>query len=108
VVDTSGKGVNGLWVLLAPSNNAGKVLDKKQTQDKHDWAMKLQKGRVDFPMWKGATYQVYISHDGTTPAATAHAQGLHTAFTDEATCPTGNGGNTLYHNSFSVIFVKHY
>ncbi|NOX62840.1 MAG: cyclic nucleotide-binding domain-containing protein [Chloroflexi bacterium] len=107
VVDVNGNGVNGVWVVQAV-NGSGQILDRKQTEEKDSWVMERKPGRVDFVMFKQAQYMVYISNDGQTPASTDFATNLHSGFTDEANCPDGGGGNTLFHNSFSVIFRKNY
>ena len=46
--------------------------------------------------------------DGVNPASTDIAQPLHPNFTDEANCSDGGGGNTLFHNSFNVVFQKNF
>jgi len=57
-------------------------------------------------MWKMAEYAVYVTEDGANPASTDIAQPLHSNFTDESNCSDGDGGNTLFHNSFKVIFQR--
>jgi hypothetical protein len=42
------------------------------------------------------------------PGNSEIAQPLHSNFTDEATCDSGGGGNTLFHNSFNVVFRKNF
>ncbi|HHB90047.1 MAG TPA: cyclic nucleotide-binding domain-containing protein [Anaerolineae bacterium] len=108
VVDANGNGVNGIWVIQAVAGNPGQVIAKKRTEQKDFWIMKPENGRVTFDMFKNAQYVVYISEDGVNPASTDITQALHSAFTDEANCPDGGGGNTLFHNSFSVIFRKNW
>lgn len=106
VVDAAGNGVNGVWIVQA-SGHPGNIIDKKQTTDRDYWIMEVQSGRNDLIMWKGAEYMVFISNDGVTPASDI-AQPVHSNFTDEAQCPDGGGGNTLFHNSFSLVFRKNY
>ncbi len=108
VVDANGNGVNGVWVIQAVAGNPGQILAKKRTEQKDYWIMNPQNGRVTFDMFKHAQYVVYISEDGVNPASTDFTQPLHSAFTDEANCADGGGGNTLFHNSFSVIFRKNW
>lgn len=108
VVDAAGNGVNGVWLIQAPANNAGQILDKKQTENKDYWILQREDGRADFGMYKHAEYMVYVSNDGANPASTDIALPLHTNFTDEAQCAQGGGGNTLFHNSFEVVFQKNY
>lgn len=108
VVDANGAGVNGVWVIQAPANNAGEIIDKKQTENKDYWLLQREDGRATFDMFKHAEYMVYVSNDGATPASTDIAAPLHTNFTDEAQCEQGGGGNTLFHNSFEVVFQKNY
>ena len=40
------------------------------------------------------------------PTGSDVAAPLHPNFTDEAECADGGGGNTLFHNSFNVVFQK--
>lgn len=108
VVDANGKGVNGIWVVQAVAGNLGQILSKKRTEQKDFWLMQPENGRVTFDMFKHGQYVIYISEDGSTPASTDITQALDSAFTDEANCPEGGGGNTLFHNSFSVIFRKNW
>lgn len=108
VVDASGNGVNGIWAIQAPNGNPGQVLDARQTETKDSWLMGPQPGWLNFDMWKGAEYMVFISNDGTTPASTDFAQPVHSNFTDEANCGEGGGGNTLFHNSFALVFRKNF
>jgi hypothetical protein len=85
-----------------PHGQIGNVLDKAVSGIKGP-------GLAEFVMWKGAEYDVYISADGVNPANTEIAQQLHSNFTDEAMCNDGGGGgNTLFHNSFNVIFQKNF
>jgi hypothetical protein len=108
VVDAGGNGVNGIWAIQAPNGNPGQVLDAKQTETKDSWILNPQPGWLNFDMWKGAEYMAFISNDGTTPASTDFAQPVHSNFTDEANCGDGSGGNTLFHNSFSLVFRKNF
>jgi hypothetical protein len=108
VEDASGKGVNGVWVMQAPNGNPGEVLDKKRTRQKDTFRSVVENGNVDFVMWKGAEYMVYLSEDGVNPASTDFAGPVHSNFTDEANCGDGGGGNTLFHNSFLVVFRKNF
>lgn len=108
VIDPAGNGVNGLWAVQAAANNAGQIMDNRQTEDKDYWVLERQAGRTDFAMFKGAEYMVFISEDGTNPANSDVALPLHSNFTDEANCSDGGGGNTLFHNSFSVVFQKNF
>jgi hypothetical protein len=57
-------------------------------------------------MWKFAEYAVYVSNDGANPGNSDVAKPLHSNFVDEATCPDADGGNTLFHNSWNVVFQK--
>lgn len=108
VIDANGNGVDNVWVLQAPAGNPGDIIEKKLTEKKDFWLMNQEDGRVTFDMYKGAQYTIFISNDGVTPASTDFAQPVHSNFTDEAACPDGGGGNTLYHNSFSIIFRKNW
>jgi hypothetical protein len=59
-------------------------------------------------MWHFANYDVYATNDGVNPAGSDIAQGLNSNFVDEAACADGGGGNTLFHNSFNVVFQKNF
>ncbi len=108
VIDANGNGVNDIWVIQAVAGDPGNIIEKKRTHLKDYWIMKPENGRVTLDMYKFAQYTVYISDDGVHPASTDFTQALHSGFTDEAECPEGGGGNTLFHNSFSVIFRKNW
>jgi CRP-like cAMP-binding protein len=99
VVDTAGNPVDGVTLVQVPAGQPGNVLDKMVSGTKGS-------GLAEFVMWKGAEYGVYVTEDGVNPASTDIAQPLHPNFTDEALCEDGGGGNTLFHNSFSVVFQK--
>jgi hypothetical protein len=101
VVDAAGNPVDGLLVIQSPNGGYGNVIDKQISGAKGP-------GMAEFIMWKMAEYSVYISTDGTNPASVEIAQPLHSNFTDEADCAPGEGGNTLFHNSFSVVFRKNF
>jgi len=108
VVDANGNGVNGIWVIQSVAGNPGNIVDKKRTEQKDYWLMNPENGRVTLDMYKHGGYSVFISDDGVNPASTDITQKLASDFPDEANCPDGGGGNTLYHNSFSVIFRKNW
>lgn len=57
---------------------------------------------------QGTTYQFFVVAKDTAAPLSAAATGLHSGFADEAECPTASGGNTRYHNSFSVTFRKRF
>jgi hypothetical protein len=101
VVDGAGNPIDGVTLVQSPQDQIGNVLDKSVTGAKGP-------GKVEFIMWKNATYAVYPSEDGANPANGDVAQPLHSNFTDEANCSDGGGGNTLYHNSFAVTFRKNF
>jgi len=102
IVDAAGNPVDGVTLVQVPHGQIGNVLDKAVSGIKGP-------GLAEFVMWKGAEYDVYISADGVNPANTEIAQQLHSNFTDEAMCNDGGGGgNTLFHNSFNVIFQKNF
>ncbi len=100
VEDANGNPINGIWVIQTPHGQLWRILDKKRTGAKGP-------GKLDFIMWKGATYDVFVSLDGVHPIGQI-ATGLTSGFTDEAMCPQGGGGNTLFHNSFKIVFKKMY
>lgn len=101
-------GVNGVWIVQAPNGRPGEAVDKQRTRQKDTFRSVVENGNVDFVMWKGAEYMVYPSDDGVNPASTDFATSLHANFTDEANCGSGGGGNTLFHNSFLVVFRKNF
>lgn len=101
IVDGGGNPIDGVILVQTPHGQAGNVLDKTISGTKGP-------GLAEFTLWKGATYDVYISGDGVNPANTEIAQELHSNFPDESNCPDGGGGNTLFHNSFNVIFRKNF
>lgn len=101
VVDAAGNPVDGVILVQTPNGQPGNVLDKQVSGSKGP-------GLAEFIMWKMAEYGVYVSGDGANPGNTEIAQPLHSNFTDEANCDSGGGGNTLFHNSFSVIFRKNF
>lgn len=101
VVDAAGNPVDGITLVQTPNGQYGNVLDKMVSGSKGP-------GKAEFIMWKGAEYSVYITTDGVNPASTDIAQPVHSNFTDEEMCADGGGGNTLFHNSFSLVFQKTY
>jgi CRP-like cAMP-binding protein len=101
VVDASGSPVDGVTLVQVPKGQPGNVLDKAQSGAKGP-------GLAEFVMWKGAEYTVYVANDGVNPSSSDFAEPLHSNFGDEAMCEDGGGGNTLYHNSFSVVFKKNF
>jgi len=101
VVDAAGNPVDGVMLVQTPHGQPGNVLDKQVSGSKGP-------GQAEFLMWKMAEYSVYVSGDGVNPGNSQIAQPLHSNFTDEAECSSGGGGNTLFHNSFNVIFQKNF
>lgn len=99
VVDAAGNPVDGVLLIQSPNGQPGSVLDKSVSGSKGP-------GKAEFIMWKGAEYAVYVSTDGANPASTDIAQPVHSNFTDEEMCGDGGGGNTLFHNSFNLVFQK--
>jgi CRP-like cAMP-binding protein len=99
VVDASGAPLDGVTLVQTSRDQIGNVLDKSVSGTKGP-------GKAEFMMWKMAEYAVYVTEDGSNPASTDIAQPLHSNFTDEANCSDGEGGNTLFHNSFAVTFQK--
>lgn len=99
VVDAAGNPMDGVVLIQSASGNPGAVLDRSVSGAKGP-------GLAEFVMWKGATYGVFVANGDGSPASTDFANDLHSGFTDEAECADGGGGNTLFHNSFSVIFQR--
>ena len=101
VVDQAGNPVDGVTIVQTPADQIGNVLDKMVSGTKGP-------GLAEFIMWHFANYDVYATNDGANPAGSDIAQGLNSNFTDEAACADGGGGNTLFHNSFNVVFQKNF
>jgi len=101
VVDGGGNPVDGVTLVQSPNGQPGNALDRQVSGSKGP-------GLAEFIMWKMAEYGVYVSADGVNPSNSEIAQPLHSNFTDEAECPQGGGGNTLFHNSFTVVFRKNF
>jgi CRP-like cAMP-binding protein len=101
VVDAAGNPVDGVTLVQVSRGQAGQPIDKAVSGSKGP-------GEAEFVMWKFAEYAVYVSEDGANPASTDIAEPVHSNFTDEATCSDGDGGNTLFHNSFSLTFQKNF
>lgn len=99
VLDAAGNPLDGVVLVQSPSGNFGQVLDRTVSGAKGP-------GLAEFTMWKKADYSVFVANGDGSPASTDFANGLTSGFTDEANCPDGGGGNTLFHNSFSVIFQR--
>ena len=101
VLDENDQPLDGVTLVQVPQGEIGSVLDRKVSGSKGS-------GLLEFDMWAHAYYAVYVveSSTGTLPANSHIAEPLHTNFTDEEQCQDGGGGNTLYHNSFEVIFRR--
>jgi CRP-like cAMP-binding protein len=99
VIDAAGNPIDGITFVQTPGDNPGEILDKNVSGSKGP-------GKFEFVMWKGAQYAVFATNDGQSPSGSDIARPLHSNFTDEAECAPGEGGNTLFHNSFAVVFVK--
>ena len=101
VVDAAGNPVDGVVLVQTPKGEIGNVLDKSVSGTKGP-------GLAEFAMWKKAEYSVYVTEDGVNPASVEIANGMNSNFGEDEQCPTADGGNTLYHNSFNVIFQKQF
>ena len=100
VLDAAGNPVDGPLVVQSNRGNYGDILDRMPSGTKGP-------GQAEFIMWKIAEYSVFIANPDGSPASTEFAEPLHSNFTDEAECSDGGGGgNTLFHNSFEVIFQR--
>ena len=99
VLDAAGNPVDGVLVVQANRGNPGDVLDRMPSGSKGP-------GQAEFLMWKMAEYVVFVANPDGSPASTEFAEPLHSNFTDEEMCSDGGGGNTLFHNSFEVIFQR--
>jgi hypothetical protein len=98
VLDAAGNPLDGVVLVQTSDGNPGDILDRTVSGAKGP-------GKGEFTMWKGALYMVFVSGGDGSPASTDMARGMTSAFADEAQCPDG-GGNTLFHNSFEVIFQR--
>jgi CRP-like cAMP-binding protein len=101
VVDAGGNPVDGVVLVQTPKDQIGNVLDKTVSGTKGP-------GLCEFAMWKMAEYSVYVTDDGVNPASVEVASGMNSNFAGDEMCPTADGGNTLFHNSFNVIFQKNW
>jgi hypothetical protein len=101
VVDAAGNPVDGVMLVQTPKDQIGNVLDKAVSGAKGP-------GLAEFAMWKMAEYSVYITEDGTNPVSVEIASGMNSNFAGDEMCPTADGGNTLFHNSFNLIFQKNW
>jgi CRP-like cAMP-binding protein len=102
VVDAGGNPVDGVTLVQGTAGQPGNVMDKTVTGTKGP-------GMAEFAMWKGGTYDVYVSADGVNPSNSEIATQMTSGLPDEVECNDGGGGgNTLYHNSFNVIFRKNF
>jgi hypothetical protein len=99
VLDAAGNPVDGVLVVQSNNGNPGNILDRMTTGFKGP-------GLAEFVMWKLAEYSVFVANPDGSPASTDFAQPLHSNFVDEENCSDGGGGNTLFHNSFEVIFQR--
>jgi CRP-like cAMP-binding protein len=101
VVDAAGNPVDGVTLVQTPKDQIGNVLDKTVSGTKGP-------GLAEFAMWKLAEYSVYVTEDGVNPASVEVASGMNSNFAGDDQCPTADGGNTLFHNSFNLIFRKNW
>ena len=101
VVDMAGNPVDGVVLVQTPKGEIGNVLDKTISGTKGP-------GLCEFAMWKMAEYSVYVTEDGVNPANGEIAHGMNSNFAGDEMCPTADGGNTLFHNSFNLIFQKQF
>jgi hypothetical protein len=101
IVDTAGNPVDGVTLLQVTGGTTGNPLDKTVSGTKGP-------GLAEFAMWKGGGYDVYVTTDGANPSNSEIARGMTSGLPDEAECGDGGGGNTLFHNSFNVIFRKNF
>ena len=100
VLDAAGNPYDGALVVQSNRGDYGNILDRMPSGTKGP-------GLAEFIMWKIAEYSVFIANPDGTPASTEFAEPVHSNFTDEAECGDGGGGgNTLFHNSFEVIFQR--
>lgn len=100
VLDAAGNPYDGALVVQSNFGNYGDILDRMPSGAKGP-------GQAEFIMWKIAQYSVFIANPDGSPASTEFAGPVHSNFTDEAECGDGGGGgNTLFHNSFEVIFQR--
>ncbi len=99
VLDAAGNPIDGVMVVQANNGNPGDILDRMPSGTKGA-------GQAEFIMWKLAEYMVFIANPDGSPASTDFAQPIHSNFVDEENCSDGGGGNTLFHNSFEVIFQR--
>ncbi|HSN78348.1 MAG TPA: cyclic nucleotide-binding domain-containing protein [Anaerolineae bacterium] len=99
VLDAAGNPLDGVMVVQANNGNPGNILDRMTSGAKGA-------GQAEFIMWKMAEYMVFVANPDGSPASSDFAQPIHSNFVDEETCADGQGGNTLFHNSFEIIFQR--
>jgi CRP-like cAMP-binding protein len=99
VLDAAGNPVDGVMVVQANNGNPGNILDRMASGIKGP-------GLAEFIMWKLAEYMVFVANPDGSPASTDFAQPVHSNFADEEMCADGQGGNTLFHNSFEIVFQR--
>ncbi len=99
VIDAAGNPLDGVTLVQTSRDQIGNVLDKMVSGTKGP-------GKAEFVLWKFAEYAVYVTEDGQNPTSTDIAQPVHSNFTDEAECSDGGGGNTLFHNSWKLVFQR--
>jgi CRP-like cAMP-binding protein len=101
VIDMAGNPVDGVVLVQTPKDQIGNVIDKAVSGAKGP-------GLCEFVMWKGAEYSVYVTDDGVNPSSVEVASGMNSNFVGDEQCPTADGGNTLFHNSFNLIYQKQF
>jgi CRP-like cAMP-binding protein len=101
IVDGAGNPVDGVTLVQVQAGTTGNVLDKTVSGTKGP-------GLAEFVMWKGGGYDVYITNDGVNPSNPEIARQMTSGLPDEESCSSSPGGNTLFHNSFNVIFRKNF
>ncbi len=104
VLDPAGDPVDGVVLAFAEAGNHNRILSTTVSGTKGP-------GRAEFDMYKGG-YEVYVVGQGTVesvsydPGRSEVTSLLKSGFVDEEMCPEGGGGNTLFHNSFEVVFER--
>ena len=105
VVDAAGNPLDGVMVLFHAAGG-GEIFDVQTSGRKGP-------GLLEFDLYKNGSYAVSVTEDKSNTANSDIAEPLSSVrdlsgnVWDEEQCP-GGGGNTLGHNSWSVVFKKNF
>jgi len=98
VIDPAGQGINGVMVQITK----GTLVDTAKTETKTNLKSELEPGYINYAMFKGA-YDVQIL-GGTSEIA----KGITPDYGVNEACGDDAVGNSLFHQSYEVIFQRTY